>query len=1119
MLCTEQRLYSFSWKLLIKPFPGESNIDLSPQTGARPADAIIGPDPTAPTFPTGPSKTTETVQPQDPNALVGPAGYGMQGFIQPTGTLPYTIDFENDGSVAAQDVTVTEQLDASLDWSTFQLGSFGFGTVNVAIPAGLTQYQTTVSYQNSDGSSLNVQISLDFNVATGLLTVSYVSIDPLTGQTPTGVFDGFLYPESESPVGSDGYVQYTVQLSAGLTTGTTINQQASVVFDTNAPLNTAVVTNTIDTGPPTSSVAALPATESTPSFTVSWSGSDDPSGSGIATYAIYDSDNGGSYQVFMTATAPGSATFTGQAGHTYSFYSVATDNVGNVQPTPTTAQATTTVQVQLSQTISFGPLAGQTYGVAPITLSATDTSGLPVSFSVISGPATLSGNVLTVTAAGNVVVEASQAGNTTYSAAAPVDDSFTVSPALLTITPTAGQFMVYGGTVPALTYTYTGLVNGDSSATFSGGLVTTATSSSGVGDYPITQGTLAATGNYTIGTFNAGTLTVTPAPLTIMPTAGQSMVYGGTVPALTYTYSGLVNGDTSATFSGGLVTAATSSSGVGSYAITQGTLTATGNYTIGTFNAGTLTVNAAQLIVTAANESMTYGGTVPALTYTYTGLVNGDTSATFSGSLVTTATSSSGVGGYAITEGTLTATGNYTIGTFNAGAVTVNAAQLTVTAANESMTYGGTVPALTYTYSGLVNGDTSATFSGSLVTTATSSSGVGGYAITQGTLTATGNYTIDTFGPGTLTVNAAPLTITANNDSKTYGTLKTFSSTAFTESGLVNGDTITGVTETSTGAPVSAPVGTDLIVPSAATGTGLGNYTIGYINGTLTVNPATLTVTANNDSKTYGTLKTFSSTAFTETGLVAANGDTITGVTETSTGAPVSAPVGTDPIVPSAAAGTGLSNYTIDYINGTLTVNPATLIITANNATKVYGAPLPLLGASYSGFVNGDTAANLTTRLTLATSATRSSHVQAGGYQIAASGASDPDYAITYQPGTLLITPAPLTVTANNATKVYGAGLPPLTYAIGGFVNGDTASAIGGVPAITTTATASSHVSSSPYPITVTTGSLSASDYTFVFVGGVQRFPEEPKHLQDKDLSVHYFAKKSLSWYAPNIRP
>ncbi len=87
-------------------------------------------------------------------------------------------------------------------------------------------------------------------------------------------------------------------------------------------------------------------------------------------------------------------------------------------------------------------------------------------------------------------------------------------------------------------------------------------------------------------------------------------------------------------------------------------------------------------------------------------------------------------------------------------------------------------------------------------------------------------------------MNAAPLTITANNDSKTYGTF--FSSTAFTETGLVNGDTIAGVTETSTGAATSATVGTYPIIPSAATGTGLSNYTIGYVNGTLTVNRASL---------------------------------------------------------------------------------------------------------------------------------------------------------------------------------------------------------------------------------------------------------------------------------------
>ena len=183
----------------------------------------------------------------------------------------------------------------------------------------------------------------------------------------------------------------------------------------------------------------------------------------------------------------------------------------------------------LSQTISFGPLADQTYGVAPITLNATASSDLPVSFTVLSGPATLSGNVLTVTGAGTVDVEASQLGNATYAAAVPVDESFTVNPAPLIVT-AMGESMTYGGTVPALNYTYAGLVNGDSSATFSGGLATTATSSSSVGGYAITQGSLVATGNYTIGTFNGATLTINKAGTgTMVVSSANPSVYGQAV--------------------------------------------------------------------------------------------------------------------------------------------------------------------------------------------------------------------------------------------------------------------------------------------------------------------------------------------------------------------------------------------------------------------------------------------------------------------------------------------------------------------------------------------------------------------------------------------------------------
>ena len=83
---------------------------------------------------------------------------------------------------------------------------------------------------------------------------------------------------------------------------------------------------------------------------------------------------------------------------------------------------------QATQTITFPNPGAQTYAVAPITLTATATSGLPVSYTVTSGPATVSGSTLTITGVGTVTVQATQAGNTNYSAATPVSDTFTVSP-------------------------------------------------------------------------------------------------------------------------------------------------------------------------------------------------------------------------------------------------------------------------------------------------------------------------------------------------------------------------------------------------------------------------------------------------------------------------------------------------------------------------------------------------------------------------------------------------------------------------------------------------------------------------------------------------------------------
>lgn len=175
------------------------------------------------------------------------------------------------------------------------------------------------------------------------------------------------------------------------------------------------------------------------------------------------------------------------------------------------------------------------------------------------------------------------------------------------------------------------------------------------------------------------------------------------------------------------------------------------------------------------------------------------------------------------------------------------------------------------------------------------------------------------------------------------------------------------------------------------------------------------------------------------------------------------------------------TDYTTVTTTASINVLQAPLTITANNATKIYGASVPSLAVSYSGFVNGDTVASLTTSATATTSATSASPV--GSYAITPSGAVNPDYAITYVNGTLAITPAPLTIKADNAYSQIGFPIPPLTGTITGLVNGDT-----DIATYTTTATQSSYIGNYPivphladpnYNITIVNGTLTIGYYPF----------------------------------------
>ena len=287
--------------------------------------------------------STRQVASADPNDIVGPAGFGPEQFLPADAPLFYTIRFENlaAATAAAQTVVVTQTLDTDLDLSTLELVSFGLGGSVVELPGGRDFFSARFDQSASHGVFLDV--SADLNRVTGLLTWRFTSVDPATFDQPQDPFAGFLPPNQTSPQG-EGFVSYFVRPKAGLSTGTRLDAQARIVFDTNAPIDTPAIFNTIDAGAPLSAVNALPAVLGTPSFVVSWAGQDDAGGSGIATFDIYVATDGGDFVRWLDDTTNAQATFTGENGLTYAFYSVATDVVRHVELSPAIADTTTTIE-------------------------------------------------------------------------------------------------------------------------------------------------------------------------------------------------------------------------------------------------------------------------------------------------------------------------------------------------------------------------------------------------------------------------------------------------------------------------------------------------------------------------------------------------------------------------------------------------------------------------------------------------------------------------------------------------------------------------------------------------------------------------------------------------------
>ncbi|WP_041641252.1 beta strand repeat-containing protein [Magnetococcus marinus] len=632
---------------------------------------------------------------------------------------------------------------------------------------------------------------------------------------------------------------------------------------------------------------------------------------------------------------------------------------------------------------------------------------------------------------------------------------------------------------------YSGFVGDEDSAVLGGSISYGGTSqdATDAGSYSITPSGLTSS-NYAI-TFNNGTLTVNKAALSVTAENDSktydSEAYSG---GNGVSYSGFVGDEDSAVLGGSISYGGTSqdATDAGSYTIIPSGLTSS-NYEI-TFNNGTLTVNKAALSVTAENDSKTYdseaysGGNG----VSYSGFVGDEDSAVLGGSISYGGTSqdATDAGSYTIIPSGLTSS-NYEI-TFNNGTLTVNKAALSVTAENDSKTYdseaysGGNG----VSYSGFVGDEDSAVLGGSLSYGGTSqdATDAGSYSITPSGLTSD-NYEIS-FNNGTLTVNKAALSVTAENDSKTYDSEAYSGGNGVSYSGFV-GDEDSAVLGGSISYGGTSQDATDAgsysITPSGLTS---DNYNISFNNGTLTVNKAALSVTAENDSKTYDREAYSGGNGVSYSGFVGDEDSAVLGGSLSYGGTSQDATdAGSYTIIPS---GLTSSNYEITFNNGTLTVNQAALSVTAENDGKTYdgNAYSGGNGVSYSGFVGDEDSAVLGGSLSYG--GTSQDATDAGSYSITPGGLTSSNYAITFHDGTLSVNQVGLTVTANDDSKTYdGEGYTDGNGVVySGFIDDEDSSVLGGE--LTYTGTSQGAVAVGTYAIMPS--GLSATNYSFSYVAG-----------------------------------
>ena len=568
------------------------------------------------------------------------------------------------------------------------------------------------------------------------------------------------------------------------------------------------------------------------------------------------------------------------------------------------------------------------------------------------------------------------------------------------------------GTYNGAEQTVEGYTGAPADADFSGITVSASGTNAGTYDAKFADGTVNtvdAAGKYIVTKATDGKLTINPAAVTVTAD-NKTKVFGAAEPELTATVTGTLNGDK-------VVYTLSRESGeaVGSYTITPTGEKIQGNYEV-TYETGTLTIT--------ASGSLTVSGTD--YTGTYDANAHGDaaTANVTEGTTVEYQVN----GGEWTTEvpkitnvGTVTVKVRATNPNYETAedtyTLTVTPASVTVTADNKSKVYGEADPELTATVTGTLNGD-KITYTVSRVP----GEAVGDYTITPTGAEIQGNYKV-TYETGTLTITASGrLTVSGTDYTGTYdANAHGEAATASVTEGTTISYSTDGGANWSTDFPTIKDVGTVNVTVKAEN----PNYKTAENTYNLTVNPAEVTVTADNKTKVFGA--TEPELTATVTGTL--NGDEVAYTLSRDPGEDV----GDYAITPTGEANQG--NYHVTFVPGTLTVTKnGTLTVTGTEYTGVYD------GVSHGTAATASVKEGTTVSYSTDGGANWSTDfptIKDVGTMTVTVKAENSNYQAVQNTYTLTVTPAEVTVTADNKTKVFGATEPELTATVTGTLNGD----------------------------------------------------------------------------------